>query len=220
MKAQFGSIYIADAALLEGVYGLTFNGQQINDEFQLVRALAASFVPRGNRSTNLSFSVARTFDTQRAAERFLLEHFTLLAQQASLYLTIGAVGDTEVVELPAAVVDAVPTSYRGVSVTVQYNFRAGLPSFGVSPPGYTEPDASMIQRKVTAIDSGVDTVAVTFDTPFGSTPVVAVSMQSPASGAAIFAWVRDASVSTTGFTADLSGATPGAGYKLSWIASA
>lgn len=220
MKAQFGSIYIADAALLEGVSGLTFNGQQINDEFQLLRALAASFVPRGNRSTSLSFSVARTFDTQRAAERFLLEHFTLLPQQASLFLTIGAVGDTEVVELANAVVDAVPTSYLGVCVTVQYNFRAGLPSFGVSPPGYVEPDASMIQRKKTTIGSGVDSITVTFDTPFGSVPVCTCNIAAPAGGAAIFAWPREGSETTTGFIADFSGATPGTGYKLNWIACA
>jgi hypothetical protein len=219
MNFQFGSIKLSDGAI-DPVVGISINGAQINDEFQLVRALATKFVPRGNRSTSIGFAVERSFNTERAAQRFVLEHFSLLPEQASLFITIGAVGDTEVVELADAVVDAVPRSFRGTSVTIQYNFRAGLPSFGVSPPGYTEPDASMIQRKVTAIDSGVDTVAVTFDTPFGSTPVVAVSMQSPASGAAIFAWVRDGSVSTTGFTADLSGATPGAGYKLSWIASA
>ena len=219
MNFQYGSIKLSDG-VIDPVVGISVNGTQLNDEFQLVRALAAAFVPRGNRSTSINFVVERLFNTERAAQRFVLEHFSLLAQQASLYITIGAVGDTEVVELADAVVDAVPISFRGTSVTIQYSIRGGLPSFGVSPPGYIEPDSSMIQRKVTAIGSGVDTITVTFDTPFGSLPVVAVSMQSPASGAAIFAWVRDGSVTTDGFIADLSGETPGTGYKLSWIVSA
>jgi hypothetical protein len=219
MNFQYGSIKLSDG-VIDPVTGIMVNGTQINDEFQLVRALASKFVPRGNRSTSINFVVERLFNTERATQRFVLEHFSLLAQQASLYITIGAVGDTEVVELADAVVDAVPISFRGTSVTIQYSIRGGLPSFGVSPPGYVEPDSSMIQRKKTPIDSGVGTITITFDTPFGSVPVCTCNIAAPEGGAAIFAWPREGSETATGFIADFSGDTPGAGYKLNWIACA
>lgn len=218
MKSRFGNVWLAPGSV-ERVAGLSLNGTQLNDEAQFYRAASTTLYARGGRAHAIGFGATRGFNSVLEAERFVHEHFSTLPEQADLVFFIGA-GDEQIVTYPDAVIDAVGVSYIGTSVRLQYSLRASAPLFDEPPPTVTEPDADMIKRGTTAIANGATSVAVTFSVPFAGTPVVTVSMQSPNGGDAIWAWVRDGTVSTTGFTADLSGAVPSGDYKLAWIASA
>ena len=217
MKIRYGDYQLSDGAI-EGASGLTLNGQQINDRFDLVRALSAIFVPKGNRSAVLSFSVNRQKDTLHASERFVLEHFWQLPEQADLMLYLGTDADGSWCKFTGAVIDAAGTGYRGVSPMVQYSFSVGgPPAFDQSPPGTPDPDDDM-KRGLTAISSAAETVAVVFAAPFSGTPIVTATVQIPDGGDYLTCQILDTTVSSTGFTARLSGPTPGTGYKLSWMA--
>ena len=183
-----------------------------------MRAAAAAFHPRGNRSAALSFSVTRIKDSLHASERHLLEHFWELPEQADLLLYIGTDADGEWVKFADAVIDNTAGFYRGVSPGFQYSFSCGsAPQFEQSPPDTTPPDDDM-KRGLAAITSAAETVVVTFASPFSGTPIVTATVQVPDGGDYLTCQILDSTVSSTGFTARLSGPTPGTGYKLSWMA--
>ena len=105
-----------------GQYGFTFNGRQIVQEVQFLRAAHSTFFARGNRSVSLSFSVTRIFDSVENAELFMLGHYESLSDgPASLVLTCE---DTEVFIADAVLESVSEPNYIGASVTVQYSFRA------------------------------------------------------------------------------------------------
>lgn len=73
-------------------------------------------------------------------------------------------------------------------------------------------------RGTHAIASNVDSVAVT-GLGLPSVPAqVLVTMRKPTGGLNLFATMRDDSITTDGFTVDLSGATDAATYKLDYLA--
>ncbi len=219
MKLHYGSSILADG-IASWSSGLSLDGTQVNDRADLVRAVSARFFPRGNRSYQLSLRVTRSFDTLRAAGRFVVEHMRGLATQADLSLYIGSDADGEWATGADAVLSSCLPMQRGSSVEVAYSFLVSEITLDSPDPATVEPDSSMIKRSTASITSGATSVTVSFAAPFASTPVVTCSMQSPAGGDALFAWVRDGSVSTTGFIADISAPTPSSAYKISWIASA
>jgi hypothetical protein len=68
-----------------------------------------------------------------------------------------------------------------------------------------------------AIGSGVDSIAVT-GLGLASAPAqVLVTVRKATGGANLFASVRGASITTDGFTADLSAATDAGTYALDWL---
>ncbi len=218
MKLRYGNFELANSALLEGAYGFTFNGQQINNRFDLLRATHATFVPRGNRSYSLGVSVRPNKSSLRGAMRHLLQHFADLPEQADLLLEIGEGDDTEWVKFADACIDAVPAFIQGTSPGFQYSFSLnGPPAFDESPPDVTPPDDEM-KRGLTAIGDAADTIAVVFAAPFSGTPIVTATVQVPDGGDYMTCQILDSTVSSTGFTARLNGPTPGTGYKLSWMA--
>lgn len=79
--------------------------------------------------------------------------------------------------------------------------------------GGTQPKAN-----VAAIASAATSKAITFTAPFGSVPVVFAWLTSSAGSPDILS-IIGVSVSTAGFTANLSTETPDATYSLNWIAS-
>lgn len=70
-----------------------------------------------------------------------------------------------------------------------------------------------------AITNGQSSVAVLFGTGFASTPVVVASVASTTPGNQQFT-VQITSLSTAGFTAELSSSVGDGTYSLKWIASA
>jgi|SRR5581483_10520713 len=219
MKAVFGTINLVPGGV-ESTSGATVNGQQINDEVQFYRALAATRFARGNRSLIIGFSVERLFATYHLAERFVFEHFTLLPQQDSLYLTIGDGTDTEVVRFDNAVPQSVRLGVqKGLTVPVVYSFACGMPVFSSPSPTLTEPDTTMFKRSSDPITPGATTQTVTFSVAFPGTPVVSKpGVSIPGGGDFLEAWVVAGSVSSTGFQVEFNAACPGSGYTLDWIA--
>lgn len=216
-KVVYGSFVLA-AGGLESPSGFSLNGQQVNDVFEFARAASVTLVPRGNRATTIGFSVDRNFNTERAASRFKHAHFADLAEQAALNLYLGTDASGEWVRYDDAVLDAIALNQRGVCVTVSYQFRAAAPSFEASAPTTIDPDDNM-KATDTPITSGADSVAVTFATPFSTTPKITGCFVSvPDGGAALVATVQKSSVSPTGFTAYLSAPAPSSGYYLTWSA--
>lgn len=68
------------------------------------------------------------------------------------------------------------------------------------------------------IPNGADTVAVTFATAFGAAPVVVAWLTSSDPTPDILG-VIGISVTTSGFTANISNAAPNGNYSLNWMAS-
>jgi len=86
-----------------------------------------------------------------------------------------------------------------------------------SPGG---PGASYIQAGRKAIGSGVTTISVTFVAVFSAVPTVRTTVTRPANADLIQINTDILSITTTGFTAELSASTPTADYVLHWEASA
>lgn len=76
-----------------------------------------------------------------------------------------------------------------------------------------------VQNGSQAIGSAATSIAVVFPYAFGSAPHVVATLSRPAGGSLIQANVNSDSVTTAGFTAELSATTPNANYKLEWMAS-
>lgn len=94
-------------------------------------------------------------------------------------------------------------------------------SQGLPPPSVNPyPEAIDIVTKIcatVALTSGQDSLVVT-GLGLTSTPAtVLLTVHHPAGGRLIHAGVDDSTISTDGFTANLSAAPPGAGYKLSYL---
>ena len=73
-------------------------------------------------------------------------------------------------------------------------------------------------RGTQAIGSGVDSVTVTGLALAAVPAQVLVSMRKASGGLNIFATVRDGTLTTDGFTVDLSTATDATTYKLDYLA--
>jgi hypothetical protein len=223
MKIVYGSLTLATDDLATGLISgsLALNGQQVNDEVHLLRAAAAVFFARGNRSATVSFFASVSHATQHVSERQLLTHFWDLPTQDVLRFWCGPDGDQEIVSFPGAVIDGANCGpVQGITGAFRYAFRVTAPITEDPPPALVEPTTDMIKRSTTAIPSLADHVDVVFAIPFASVPIVVANVQRPAGGDAIWAVIRAGSVTVNGFTADLSGAAPDGTYSLAWIACA
>lgn len=216
MKVRINDTWLARGGR-EGTSNVAFNGTQVIQEAQFFRAQAAKWFARGNRSSSFSFSVARTHGSTRDAEEFLFTHRDNLPHSGDLVITCGLPGDELDIAFPGAVLEGVSAGYRGPTTFFTYTFRCGLPETDSIPAG-GEVDEEVTRRGTVAIGAGETSVEVEFPNAMTGTPVVVASILTPDSGDQIFATIREDSVSASGFTADLSGPTPGGDYKLSYIA--
>lgn len=72
---------------------------------------------------------------------------------------------------------------------------------------------------VVAIAAGALSVAVVFPSAFSAIPSSVIpELRKPNGGDNIFATVRRDSITTVGFTVDLSGPPSGGGHELGWLA--
>ena len=221
MRISYASILLAHgnpAFGLVGPSGLSQNGRQIVDEADFFRAATATFYGRGVRSVALGFAVLRTFDSAAEAEAFALLHHNDLEDEGELRVTCDGGGvDGQTVTLAAVLEGVDVESITGASVRLRYSFRGS--AWESDETAVPDPDPDMIRRANVAIDAAATSVAVTFATPMTGTPFVQCTVLKPSSGGdVIFATVREDTINATGFTADLSGPTPGSGYKLSYRA--
>lgn len=216
MKIIFASHIIAPGEL-EGVRGLNVNGEQVIDETSFFRAVAATHYARGNAKKEISFTVVREHASIRLAEEFVFMHRDRLPEEGDAVITCGSPGDEQQIALLGAVLAPTQASYEGVSTSVTYALIGGIFQTDSIPDG-EEIDPEVTRRGIDPIDSGVLTHTVTFLNVMTGTPVVTCNVMAPVGGDGIFSWPIDGSVTAAGFEVGLSGPTPNADYKLSYIA--
>ncbi len=222
MKIFFAGLQLTDLADYPAQQ-VSVNGQTVFEAVDIVRAAAARFFPRGNDKATLSFTVRREFATNRECQVYLLTAFATLPKFGQVQVTCGTPDETaQDVFMDNALLSAQPQgSFNGVEAIVQYTIQGGKFYTGTPPPFLIGVPGDVIERGTHAISSGADNVTVVFPSSFAPGTIVRVfaSIVKPTStGSNIFATVRDDSVSVSGFTVDLSGPTPDANHKLSWMA--
>ncbi len=217
MKVLYSSTYLATGGL-QGASGVNWNGQQVNDEAAFFRAAALSYFPRGNRSTKFGFGVNLSFNSEADALLFAAVQFNALPQQADL--TILDEGGTVAIVLADAVLESVVPQVSGVYVFIKYEFGGGVWASTSVPPNPTE---DTVKRGQVALAVNDESKVVTFDTPFGSTPVTVNCWAVPPSTASmrfIQAVPLYDTITTTGFSAAIAFPIPETGWFLMWEAIA
>jgi hypothetical protein len=222
MKIFHGGIQLTDWEDYPA-QGVTVNGQLVYEKVDIIRAAAARFFSRGNKSGSLQFAASRKFDTLKDAQVFILTHFSLLPEVAMTEIICGGGGeDPQSVYFLNAVLSGSPQGiYEGLMVVVQYTIEFGTVTTEF-PPEFLigDPDV-VIKRGQEAIGSAAESGAVVFAEAFpaGHVPIVIATVAKPSgSGSNIFATIRDDLTSELGFTYELDGPTPDENHKLNWIA--
>lgn len=216
MKIRIGSTWLAPGGF-EATQQLRVNGQQIIQEVEFFRAVAKQFYARGNRENSVSWSVTRSFGSQREADAFLFTHFNNLPNSGDVFIYCGSETDQQIITLPSAVLQAVAdASEIGTSVQVSYSIRGGLFRTDITPG--PDPDMSNIRRAEVALNDGDTGKAVVFSSPMPGVPVVTANVSAPDGGDALFATLQQSTISSSGFTVNFQGPIAGAGYFLSYIA--
>jgi len=208
MKIKWNDTWLADDD--SPAYGLTYNGQQIVQEAQFIQSAVAALYGRGNRTVTLAVSVTRTFDTVREAEAFIHGHYGGLEDEGTLLCRCGALGEdtTDILYQNAVLVGPRFPRYKGVSLQIDYQFRAPQVSAVLLPEDDEMKSASI------AIPAGVDHFTAE-GLAFPAIPVrILPHVRIPASGDNIEAHVVDGSVTADGFDIQLSGVTPDGDYIL------
>ena len=206
---------------MEGIFGLTLNGAQVNDEADLFRALQSVFYGRGNRSAVLGFTVKRLPADPGTAEYIAMTEFWGLPIQSDLWLYLDPEATGPALQFASAVLSN--TEYGptvGQSMPVRFQFKVGAPLTSNSPPNIPQPTSSMIQRSTVAITNGTTSIAVSFSSSFTGTPIVVATIMAPGGQPVISCNILADSVTNVGFTAEFGATIPASGYLLSYIASA
>lgn len=226
MRISIANTLLADSA--DPAYaptGIVLNGRQVIQETDFLRAAAATYYARGNRSTDLSFTTGRAFATHRLAQAFALQHCTSLPTGGSITVVCGEPGDTENVYLQGAVVESADVvRIVGTFVYVRYTLRGPAAWSSDVPPdleGETETgeDTLVVRRGKVSIASGATSVTVTFSAPLAGVPPCVIPVISrPTGSPQIGCELREDSINETGFIVDLKNATPDDTYKLHYLA--
>ena len=204
------------------------NGKQIIDIADFFRAVAANFFPRGNLSVEFSFTTHWVFNSTTQAEVFVLTHPTYLpmtnADNGVLQIVCGAESSPQTIYSPSAVLESAEiVGYVGRSVDVRYTLRC-LPFQSTVPPNVPAyPSGNQVtlvfQRGLNSIPALATQLAISFTTPFASTPFVVASMAQVTGSAAIFMRILQDTITVNGFTVEFSAPLPDGSSFVSWWAS-
>lgn len=221
MEISLNSTLLASSANLSrgriGPRDLQVNGRLLVDEDDFFRAGSPVYEVRGGAGVQLLFTVEHVCASPEAAELFALTHWTQLPKSGALLCQLGA----HALYLHGAVLDTITIEpARGLCVPVRYSLRGGLFASDAPPELPIAPgEAAVVMRRgKVAIAAGVSSVAVVFTAPLAVIPTVTPSISRPTGGDNITAILREDTVSTTGFTVDLTGETPNADFVLHYTA--
>ena len=143
MKIKWGATWLAEDTA--PAFDIRYGGKQVVQEAQLLRAEAAEFRGRQNRSGSLAFATIRVFATIQAAEEFMATHYDSLDNEATLLLRVGTPSEgTKDIACDGAVLVEVSFIPAGVSVTTHYTFLFPQPNAAVTTP----PDDELVSGTV------------------------------------------------------------------------
>ena len=220
MRIQLANAVLCIGAA-DGPSGLSLNGQLLLDEEHFYRATAASFFPRGNRSTTLVFAVTRCFGSLREAALHALQLPATVPGSGLLQVTVGEGSDVQTLYLPDCACEYVSPQILGVSVRTTYTLKGGLFTTDVPDtlPGTVDAGGALVMRRASVpIAAGAESVTVTFSAPLSAVPSVVASISRPSGSALVSCSVRSDSVTASGFVADLGSPTPDNTYRLDYLA--
>lgn len=197
---------------------LSINGTLVVDEEHFYRAAAASFFPRGNRSTVLSLTVELSFDSAAEACRYALLRPSTVPASGLLAVDLS---DGSTLYLPDCACESVSPQILGSSVRTTYTLKGGLFTTDVPDnlPGTVDAGGALMMRRASVpIAAGAESVTVTFSAPLSAVPSVVASISRPSGSAMVSCSVRSDSITASGFTADLGAPTPDNTYRLDYLA--
>lgn len=209
----------------DGVADLRWAGQSISEDVLLFRAATVSVKYRGGDAVTISFTAFRTFASLKAAGVFEATHFGSLAKEGDLTFDCGRSGDRLPVYMLGAVLVGCESARaeNGLSVVTTYSVRGPPPQSDIPPPTPGSPDpeeeSPVYRRNRVTIPSAAESVAVTFSSPFSTTPFVTASLEVEPGDPLIDVQIQKDSVDVNGFTALLGAPTPNANYRLVYQAS-
>jgi hypothetical protein len=116
----------SDLHLWTDAHDVQFNGEQIVQDAQFLRALVAQPLARGNAVNTVRFSVTRQYASVAAAAAAVLTSFTSLPGSGTATLVCGALGESPVTCTFAAVLAEMPAStFRGTRTETTFVLRGG-----------------------------------------------------------------------------------------------
>ena len=117
---------VADLHPWTDAHSVQFNGAQVVQDAQFLRALTAQPLARGNAVNRLRFTVTRQFSTVAAAAAYVATAFSTLPTGGLATLVCGALGETPVTCTFNAVLEAMPDcTFRGTRTDTTFLLRGG-----------------------------------------------------------------------------------------------
>lgn len=177
---QFASTVLASDDLSVGrvPFGASLDGRTLIDSFVPIGADYATVYDRGAEPRVYSVQVWRLFSTEAAAVGFALTHVDTVPRQGDLTLVSGSSAWT----MADAVAQTRILERRGTAVLLAYTFTGSR--FESDDVPESPDDSNTVKAQVVNLSSGDVSKAVTFDTPFASTPRFLLGeVTGPSSGA-------------------------------------
>jgi hypothetical protein len=116
----------SDLHLWTDAQDVQFNGEQIVQDAQFLRALVAQPLARGNAVNTVRFSVTRQYASVAAAAAAVVTSFTSLPGSGTATLVCGALGESPVTCTFVAVLAGMPAStFRGTRTETTFVLRGG-----------------------------------------------------------------------------------------------
>jgi hypothetical protein len=131
MKISLNNVWLTndgatDLHLWTDAHDLQFNGLQIVQDAQFLRALASQPMARGNAVNTVRFSVTRQYASVAAAAAAVLTSFTTLPTSGTATLVCGALGEAPATCTFTAVLAEMPAStFRGTRTETTFVLRGG-----------------------------------------------------------------------------------------------
>jgi hypothetical protein len=122
MTSTYGGVTLGAGGLLGEPGGFRVNNKQITEAANFFRAAAMSWFSRANVSTEVGFSITRSYGSLAAASVAFATGVNTLPGQGDLVF----VQDATTLTLPAAVFTGVNSVMMGVSITTTYAFSGGI----------------------------------------------------------------------------------------------
>jgi hypothetical protein len=117
---------VSDLRAWSDAHEARLNGQQVVQDAQFLRAVSAQPLARGNAVNELQFTVTQQHASVAAAASFVLTAFGSLPQSGTATVVCGALGESPVTCVFAAVLAGMPVgTFRGTRTDVTFVLRGG-----------------------------------------------------------------------------------------------